>query len=80
MNMEFCAEKTFSDSWNCLKEANGELLPIVLFAECLWWLFMLVLMRGFVQGIRRWKEKREMKRRMKVEWENKWSFPPQGKN
>jgi hypothetical protein len=78
--MEFCAEKTFSDSWNCLKESNGELLPIVLFAECLWWLFMLVLMRGFVQGIRRWKEKREMKRRMKVEWENKWSFPPQGKN
>ena len=35
MIMEFCAEKTFEDSWNCLVESNGEYLPYIIFAECL---------------------------------------------
>ncbi len=78
--MEFCSKDTLRDTWNCLKEENGELLHIVLFAECMWWIFMLVIMRGMVQGIRRWWEKKKLAKRMKQEWADKWTFPPQRNN
>jgi hypothetical protein len=37
-------------------------------------------MRGIVQGIRRWREKKKLGKRMRQEWEDKWSFPPKRKN
>ncbi len=80
MNMKFCAEKTFGDSWDCLKEANGELLPVIIFAECLWWLIIMLGMRFGFQGIRNWWEKKQMEKQMRQEWADKWSFPPKGKN
>ena len=80
MIMELCAEKTFEDSWNCMRESNGDLLPIIFFAECMWWLFVLGIMRFGVQRIRRWRRRKEMRSRLKIEWDNKWSFPPQRKN
>ena len=80
MIMELCAEKTFEESWNCMRESNGELLPIIIFAECMWWLFVLIMMRFGVQSIRtRWRNRKRMKR-LKIELDNKWSFPPQRKN
>jgi hypothetical protein len=78
--MGFCAESTFNETWNCLREENGELLPLIFFAECMWWIFMLVIMRGIVQGIRRWREKKKLGKRMRQEWEDKWSFPPKRNN
>tara|TARA_Y100000034_G_scaffold79745_1_gene95695 strand:- start:562 stop:810 length:249 start_codon:yes stop_codon:yes gene_type:complete len=80
MKMEFCAEKTIGDSWNCLKEANGELLPIIIFAECLWWLIIMLGMKFGFDSIRKWREKRRMEKRMRQEWKDKWTFPPQRKN
>ena len=80
MIMELCAEKTFEDSWNCLKEANGEFLPIIIFAECLWWLFILIGMRFGVLNLRKRWRKRKMRKRMEWEQKNKWAFPPQRKN
>jgi hypothetical protein len=78
--MELCAEKTFEESWDCMLESNGELLPIIIFAECMWWLFILIMMRLGVQGIRtRWRKRKRMKR-MKVELDNNWAFPPKRKN
>ena len=76
MIMELCVEKTFEESWYCIRESNGELLPYLIFAECMWWIFMLVIMRGVVQGIRRWRERKKVKKRMRQEWNDKWSFPP----
>jgi len=74
--MDLCAEKTFEDSWNCIKDSNGEYLPYIIFAECMWWFFILVVMRLGVQGIRR----RLRRKQLKIEWENKWAFPPKRKN
>jgi hypothetical protein len=78
--MDLCYSPTLNETWNCLREENGELLPLILFAECMWWIFMLVIMRGIVQGIRRWREKKKLGKRMRQEWEDKWSFPPKRKN
>ena len=80
MIMDFCAEKTFEDSWNCLAESNGEYLPYIIFAECMWWLFILVVMRFGVQRIRTWWRRKQIKKQGKREYDNKWSFPPQRKN
>ena len=76
MIMDLCAEKTFEDSWNCIKDSNGEYLPYIIFAECMWWFFILVVMRLGVQGIRR----RLRRKQLKIEWENKWAVPPKRKN
>ena len=78
--MDLCHSTTFNETWNCLKEENGEYLPIIIFAECMWWLFVLVIMRGIVQGIRRWWEKKKLAKRMKQEWTDKWTFPPKRNN
>ena len=80
MNMELCAKKTFGESWDCIRESNGELLPIILFAECMWWLIVLLGMRFGVQSIRGWFRERRIRKQQKIDWENKWSFPPKRNN
>ena len=80
MIMELCAEKTFEDSWACIKDSNGEYLPYIIFAECMWWFFILVVMRFGVQGIRRRLRRKQKQKQLKIEWENKWAFPPKRKN
>ena len=78
--MELCNRDTLRETWGCLKEENGELLPLILFAECLWWIFMLFIFNGVVQMIRRWREKRRLEKEMRQKWEDKWIFPPQRNN
>ena len=78
--MELCNRDTLSATWGCLKEENGELLPIILFAECLWGIFMLVIINGVFQSIRRWREKKKLEKEMKQKWEDKWTFPPKRNN
>ena len=80
MIMELCAEKTFEESWNCMRESNGDLLPLIIFAECMWWLMVMVGMRFGIQNIRKWFTKRRMQKQVKLEWNDKWEFPPQRKN
>lgn len=80
MIMDLCVEKTFEESWNCMVEVNGDLLPIIIFAECMWWLFILAVMRFGVQRIRTWWSRKQIKKQRNIEYENKWSFPPQRKN
>ena len=78
--MDICAKSTLNETWNCLRKENGELLPVILFAECMWWLFMLVLVRGVFQSIRRWREKKRLKKEMREKWQDKWTFPPKRNN
>jgi hypothetical protein len=74
--MKFCAETTFEDSWDCIRESNGEYLPYLIFAECMWWLCILIGMRLGVQGIRKRLRRKQRHKRLKKEQENKWVFPP----
>ena len=37
--MELCSKSTLNETWDCLKESNGEYLPFILMAECFLWLF-----------------------------------------
>ena len=77
MIMGLCVEKTFEESWNCMVEVNGDLLPLIIFVECMWWLMVMVGMRFGVQSIRKWFTKRRMQKQAKLEWNDKWEFPPQ---
>jgi len=78
--MDLCAENTIEDSWNCLIESNGELLPVILFAECMWWLLILLGMRFGFQSLRKRLTKKRKEKRVRLKWQDKWTFPPKRNN
>ena len=39
--MEMCAEDTLGQTWDCLRESNGEFLPFILMVECFLWIFVI---------------------------------------
>jgi len=80
ISMDLCAEKTFQESWDCIIESNGDLLPMILFAECLWWLIVLLGMRLSFQSVKRWRKRRQIRKEMANKWTDNWSFPPKRNN
>jgi len=65
--MEWCATPEVKESWNCLKESNGEYLLPLLIIELLWWICVLFGLRKLFWGFRRWRKREYMKKMKKIE-------------
>ena len=72
--MELCSKSTLNETWDCLKESNGEYLPFILMAECFLWLFVILSGHFGVKEFRAWRERKRIEKQMKNDWENKWTF------
>lgn len=71
--MEICAKETVGQSWDCLMESNGELLPLILMLECFFWLFVIVSGHFGFKEFRAWRKRKAIEKRMKRDYENKWN-------
>ena len=65
--MEMCAEDTLGQTWDCLRESNGEFLPFILMAECFLWIFAIA---GGIKEFKKWRNQKKMEKRMKNKWKH----------
>ena len=65
--MEMCAEDTLGQTWDCLRESNGEFLPFILMVECFLWIFVIA---GVVNGNQRVQEMAQSKEDGKDKWKH----------
>ena len=69
--MEWCVNPEIKESWNCVKESNGEYLLPLLIAELVWWVLVLFGLRKLFWGFRRWRHRKYMEKMKKSEEESR---------
>tara|TARA_Y100001936_G_scaffold226527_1_gene245985 strand:+ start:291 stop:500 length:210 start_codon:yes stop_codon:yes gene_type:complete len=68
--MEMCAEDTLGQTWDCLRESNGEFLPFILMAECFLWIFAIAGGHFGIKEFKKWRKQKKMEKRMKNKWKH----------
>ncbi len=73
VDMDLCTQENLSETWDCLMESNGELLPFILMAECFFWLFIIVSGHFGFKEFRAWRKRKAIAKQMKQDYDNKWN-------